>query len=589
MRRWSVVPLVPLAFALGLAGPAGPAAANAQKKTKTNGKQEAKKDARLVVRDALEAELARAMKKLKMGGFDAPYFLSYVVREYDAVDVYGRFGALVSDDRNRSRQAYVEVRVGDYQFDNTADAGDEEWNPALDELYEPTNEVPIDDDADAMRATLWLLTDTRYKAALAALHQKRGHRATKVVEDESLPSFAKAPVVVHVDPATPLKVDRAAWQKRAREASAIFKKHEHIFDNAVRLQATREIRTIVNSEGSRIVTDRTIFAVHVSAISRADDGALLDHGRSWYGATETELPDRATLLAAVEQIARELDALRKAPVLDPYTGPAILMEEATGVLFHEVIGHRLEGERLGSESEGQTFKGQIGQQVVPSFLDVVDDPTTRTEGKLSLNGWYRHDDEGVAAERVALIDDGVLKAYLTSRRPVAGVKAQSNGHGRAEGAQDPMARMGTLIVRSTRMVTQDKLKKMLLDEVRRQGKPFGLMIRDITGGSTNTASYGYQAFKGTPRLVYKIDAKTGEETLVRGVEMVGTPLTSINKILATSDTIGVFNGYCGAESGYVPVSTIAPAVLMSEIELQRQQQTKQRSTVIPAPWIEEKK
>lgn len=543
------------------------------------------KDARLSVRDAMTAELERSMKKLKLPKFEAPYFIGYTVRDYDHVDIHAKFGALFADDRDHSRQAYVEVRVGDYQFDNTADANLAEWNGAGDELYEPANELPLEDDPDALRSTLWLLTDVRYKAGLAALNQKRGARATKVVEDENLASFARAKAVEHVDAPAPLVIDRADWGKRLKEASALFKKHGEIFDSSVRLQVTRETRTLVNSEGTRIVTDRVIWGLHIAAVARGAEGALLDHGASYYGASDAELPSHKELLAEVERIARELDALRKAPVLDPYTGPAILMEEATGVLFHEVIGHRLEGERLDDESEGQTFKGQIGAQVIPSFLDVVDDPTRATEGKRSLNGHYRHDDEGVAAQAVTLIEKGVLEGYLTSRKPIAGATT-SNGHGRAEGAADPMARMGTLVVKSSKTVPYADLKKQLLEEVRRQGKPFGLIIRDITGGSTNTASYGYQAFKGTPRLVFKVDAKTGEETLVRGVEMVGTPLTSINKIIATSDKPGVFNGYCGAESGYVPVSTIAPAVLMTEIELQRSQQTKQRPSVLPPPWKE---
>src|SRR5262249_4291271 len=153
------------------------------------------------------------------------------------------------------------------------------------------------------------------------------------------------------------------------------------------------------------------------------------------------------------------------------------------------IGHRLEGERLSDENEGQTFKGQIGQPVIPPFLDVVDDPTRRAEGPVSLNGFYPYDDEGVAARPVTLIQAGVLQTYLPPRKPVVGA-ATSNGHGRAEGNADPMARMGNTIVRSSRGVPYPKLKQMLLAEVRRQGKPFGLIIRDITGGSTNTASYG---------------------------------------------------------------------------------------------------
>ncbi|MCA1664296.1 MAG: hypothetical protein LC659_08520 [Myxococcales bacterium] len=222
---------------------------------------------------------------------------------------------------------------------------------------------------------------------------------------------------------------------------------------------------------------------------------------------------------------------------------------------------------------------------MPDFLSVIDDPTVRSAGdkKVSLNGWYTFDDEGVAGRKVTLIDNGVLRDYLKSRTPITG-SLRSNGHGRAEGTADPMGRMANLFLRSTKKVPIAKLKEMLLDEVRRQGKPFGLIIRDITGGSTNTSNFGYQAFKGQPRLVYRVDAKSGAETLVRGVEMVGTPLTTVSRIVATSDTEGVFNGFCGAESGFVPVSTVAPAVLMSEIELQRTQKAAERPPLLPPPW-----
>jgi TldD protein len=261
------------------------------------------------------------------------------------------------------------------------------------------------------------------------------------------------------------------------------------------------------------------------------------------------------------------------------------MEEATGVLFHEVIGHRLEGEHMASDDEGGTFKGRIGQPIIPAFLDIVDDPTVSSAAGHSLNGSYRFDDEGVAAEAVTLVDKGVLRGFLTSRRPVEG-GLRSNGHGRADGAADPIARMGNFFVRSTKTAPVADLRRLLLEEVRRQGKPYGLIIRDISGGETNTGTYGYQAFKGMPRLTYKVDAVTGEETLVRGVEMVGTPLAAINKIIVTGDTPGVFNGYCGAESGFVPVSPLAPAVLMTEVELQRSSRTRQKPLVLPPPWTE---
>ena len=144
-------------------------------------------------------------------------------------------------------------------------------------------------------------------------------------------------------------------------------------------------------------------------------------------------------------------------------------------------------------------------------------------------------------------------------------------------------------VKSSRSVSLAQLKAQMLEEVRRQGKPYGLIIRDILGGSTNTQSFGSQTFRGQPTMVYRVDAQTGDETLVRGVEMVGTPLSSVAKIVATSDTVGVFNGYCGAESGMVPVSTVAPAVLFTEIELQRAQKTSERPPILPPPWRESEK
>src|SRR5262249_6681108 len=240
------------------------------------------------------------------------------------------------DNRTHNRQAYVEVRVGDYLFDNTADVTPtSDVGPQSDEVYEPGAEVPVDDDPDALRGTLWLLTDSRYKAALATLNQRRGVRATTVVEDENLPSFAKleGPPPHAIDSPHPLVVDRAAWERRLRLASAAMKKHSGVFDSAVRFQVTHEIRHLATSEGAGLITERTIYAVHVHGATRADDGINLEHAHSYYGAAESELPDDDALTATVERLGSDLDALKRAPVLDPYTGPAILMEEATGVLF----------------------------------------------------------------------------------------------------------------------------------------------------------------------------------------------------------------------------------------------------------------
>jgi predicted Zn-dependent protease len=214
---------------------------------------------------------------------------------------------------------------------------------------------------------------------------------------------------------------------------------------------------------------------------------------------------------------------------------------------------------------------------------VSDDPTLAATASGTLNGHYAFDDQGVPAQRVALVRDGVLESYLLSRKPVKPF-VRSNGHGRAQGGRSPAARMATLVVESRKALGHEELKRQLLTEVRRQGRPYGLLIQDISGGNTNTSGFGYQAFKGTPRLVYRVDAQTGKEELVRGVELVGTPLASVNRILATGDASRVFNGFCGAESGFVPVSTIAPALLVQEIELQRVARQNERGAVLPSPW-----
>lgn len=372
------------------------------------------------------------------------------------------------------------------------------------------------------------------------------------------------------------------WERLARTASARFESHPHIFDSMVGIEGTKETRWLVTSEGTRLITERTLLHVSVQAYTRAPDGMLLSNQVSIYAPTQDRMPSQKEIMAKVDQVIANLEALRKAPVLEPYTGPAILDGEATGVLFHEVIGHRLEGERQLDDKEGKTFKGRVGQKIIPEFLTLIDDPTRKEVNGIALNGYYRFDDEGVVAQKAVLVKNGVLKSFLMSRTPVKGFP-KSNGHGRASAGEKPRARMANTILISNKKVPYAQLKKMLIDEVKRQGKPYGLIIRNILGGSTHTSSWGYQAYKGMPQMVYRV-FPDGKEELVRGVEIVGTPITSINKIQATSDRVAIFNGFCGAESGYVPVSAVAPDVLMTELELQRTMKKSAKSQILPSPW-----
>ncbi|MFN0061172.1 MAG: TldD/PmbA family protein [Myxococcaceae bacterium] len=543
-------------------------------------------DGRLVLLDAMERELARSVQKLSLGEHRPPYFVSYQLKDVRHVELSSRYGALFDDESYRNRSLFVDVRVGDYSFDNSQE-DEGEFSFSLKPVsYQARKEGPLDDDAMALRTALWLATDEQYKGALANYLKKKGDEVYNVADPKRPSSFSREKPERFVEPAPTFSYDKARWSQVVRALSARLKGIPEIFDSEVRLAATRETRLFVSSEGGRIVTESLLYGIHIVALTRSDDGQLLEDSRDFYSPTEAGLPSEAVLQNAAQELTQALLAIRKAPAIDPYTGPAILEARAAGVLFHEAVGHRLEGNRQAGEQEGKTFKGQVGQRLLPDFISLVDDPTLKSWESTPLNGFYRFDDEGVAANRAQLIRKGVLQGFLLSRRPVEGFR-QSNGHGRAQGNRRPIARMANLLVYSEKQVDDTTLKKMLVAEAKRQGKPFGLIIRDITGGNTNTSNYGYQAFKGIPRLVYRVDVRDGQETLVRGVEIVGTPLASMNRILATGKTSGVFNGYCGAESGNVPVSTVAPAVLLQEIELQRSVEGKDRPPILPNPGLSE--
>jgi predicted Zn-dependent protease len=271
-----------------------------------------------------------------------------------------------------------------------------------------------------------------------------------------------------------------------------------------------------------------------------------------------------------------------APVVDPYVGPALLSGRAAAVLFHEIFGHRVEGHRQKDETEDQTFTKMVDKSVLPDFLSVVFDPTRRTAAGVSLNGSYLYDDEGVKAQPVTVVDKGVLKAFLMSRSPIRGF-AQSNGHGRRQPGYEVVSRQSNLFVESSQTVTDARLRQMLIEEIRRQNKPYGLYFEQVTGGFTLTGRQGPQAFKVIPVVVYRVYPDGRKDELVRGADMVGTPLASFAKIVATGGSPEVFNGFCGAESGSVPVAAVAPSLLISEMEIQKKPAAEDRPPYLPAP------
>jgi predicted Zn-dependent protease len=350
----------------------------------------------------------------------------------------------------------------------------------------------------------------------------------------------------------------------------------------VMLSAQNETDYFASSEGSRIVAPHLAARLVVFGATRADDGMDLFRSQTFEAETVEGLPTQAEMEEAVRALGSSLEALRKAPVTEPFDGPAILSGRAAAVFFHEVLGHRLEGQRQRGDEEGQTFTKDLGKEILPTFLSVADDPTLTHFEKTWLSGHYEVDDEGQKAQRVALIQDGVLKTFLMSRLPIASF-ANSNGHGRAQAGKVPTGRQGNLIVTSTKSIPEAELRKQLIEEAKKQNKPYGLYFEDISSGFAVTQRRSPQAFEVIPLVVWRVYVDGRPDELVRGVSIVGTPLAAMKSILVTGDKSEVFNGECGAESGTIPVSAVAPAMLMSEMETQKQAQGSARPPILPIP------
>ncbi|HEX8811187.1 MAG TPA: metallopeptidase TldD-related protein, partial [Terracidiphilus sp.] len=379
-----------------------------------------------------------------------------------------------------------------------------------------------------------------------------------------------------------IEIDRAAWEKRVTALSRVFRDYPDVYQNLVMLTVENETDYFTSSEGSKVVTPHLSARLIVLAVTRADDGMDLFRAQTFEAETMNGLPAEDKLEAGARELGKSLEALRKAPVTEPFDGPAILSGRAAAVFFHEVLGHRLEGQRQRGDEEGQTFTKELNKDVLPSFLSVADDPTVSRFGDTWLSGTYSYDDEGQKARRVELIQDGVLKTFLMSRQPISSF-ATSNGHGRAQAGLVPTGRQGNLIVTSTKSVPEAELRKQLIEEAKKQGKPYGLYFEDISSGFAVTTRSSPQAFQVIPLVVYRVYVDGRPDELVRGVSIVGTPLAAMKRIMATGDKSEVFNGECGAESGTIPVSAVAPAMLVSEMETQRQQQGTARPPILPIP------
>lgn len=539
--------------------PSIPATLDVTRSEPTDGHTPAKRSPLL---DILKTENERQMAVLRKQP-DPAHYLAYQLVEQRVVNLEAEGGALITDSDDTARNLDVEIRVGTPQLDNTRNLASDD--NGLNAPLTRRGVVPFGDDKQAIANALWLETDRRYREAVTALGYVRQDQST-LSKQQTAPDFSADKPEVYVEAPASLVFDKTQWITRLKRCSK----------GALKGQATRGTCSVifqqntawfVNSEGSQIQLSWTNAQMSVSVGVKAEDGMSLARSEQRFGRQPGDLPTDAQVDKMIATVTTELDALHDAPLAEPYVGPAILEGRAAGVFFHEVFGHRIEGHRQKELTSGQTFASYVGKDIAPDWLSVYDDPQLVTLNGMQLNGFYRFDDEGVRARRVPLIDRGKLVGFLMGRNPIKGF-GESNGHGRRSPGLPPVARQGNLVVEVTKSVPRPELEQLLIDEVKRQKRPYGMIFTDISGGFTNTSAFAPQAFKVNPVMAYRI-FPDGKKELVRGIDISGTPLVALQSIRAASRDVQTFNGVCGAESGWVPVSASAPSLLLERLEIEK--------------------
>ncbi len=530
---------------------------------------------------ALSEECDRSARYLRVPGYPRPYYLSYLMRDTHTFHLWGRLGNINEQTDRDNRNVYCDCRVGSYRFDQVAEGGLDDHDTeseALDHL-----DMPIGNDIDALKYHLWKLTDVRYREAVRHFLRRRSQNITFIDPNGKLPSFRRATPIEdrrfrRFDP-----LDADYWRRYVIRSSRVPKRYPRVKNSWVELRVRDVTRMFVSSEGTRLIDQSRVCELSCELWLLTPEGEEVAARVVHCTPTVDDLPDLRTFVSQVRARIKLLSQLAAAPTIKSYAGPVLLAPAPAGILFHEVLGHRLEGSRLLSSREGQTFKRDLGKQILPPSLTVYDDPTiTRSRGVKTVGG-YRYDDEGSPAKRAVLVERGKLVGFLTGRAPVTPRQRQGNGHARNDCHERPISRMANLVVEVDGGVSHEELKRRFLEEIRRQEQPFGIMILEAEGGETATDTYDFQAFMGQIALAVQVWAD-GRANLVRGVNFVGTPLSALRNVMAVGDSPACDNAFCGAESGVIPVSTTAPATLLSNLELQATDQRKFTQYVLPMPY-----
>lgn len=530
----------------------------------------------------LKSELQRETDQFKTSGESAPYFISYRVDDIYESSASANFGSLYQKMTGTHVKTLTPmVRIGSYQMDSYREIAQKGMTSSSGAWR-----IPLDDEkGDATRMVIWKATRNVWDNGIQNLADVKSKAQVRVEKEDKSDDFSKELPAKYIEKeltSAQLDFDSALWEQRIKEYSAIFKEYPEIRTGEASFSFQCCRKYYVSSEGTEIAQNSSYCLVIVSAQVVADDGMYLPLYLSYFAYEPKGLTAHETILKETRQLAETLVRLRTSPIVDSYTGPAILSPEASGVFFHEIFGHRIEGQRLKSESDGQTFKKKVGELVLPADVSVIMDPTIKTFGGMDLNGSYVYDDEGVKSTKVDVVKDGILKGFLMSRTPIEGFPA-SNGHGRAAPGRDPVTRQSNLIISTTDPKTSEELRSILKEEAKKQGKEYGYYFSKVSGGFTQTGRYNPNSFNVTPLEVYRVYVNGQPDELVRGVTLIGTPLSMFSQISKVGDKAGIFTGMCGAESGSIPVTGISPEVYVNVVETQKAGKSDEKLPILPRP------
>jgi len=532
----------------------------------------------------LKSEADRNLVELKKQPVPA-YYISYRVYDMATYNISASFGNILQSSPSTQRIFNASVRVGSPQLDNTHEIKEGNEQGYANYNSSGYGTLGLEDNPSAWRITLWQKTDAMYVEATKRFEKVKANVAVKVSSEDKSPDFSVETTERYIEKPvkfSDLKLDSKAWEEKLKKFSAVFKENKDIINSQFSLQIELLNKYFADTEGAEICEPHIAYRLMMNASAKADDGMDLPLNKDYFVYDLKDLPSDEQIIADAKKMSETISKLRVAPVAETYTGPVLMSGKAASVFFHEIFGHRIEGARLKNETDAQTFKKKMGEMVLPEDMSVIYDPQLKKAHGFFMNGQYVFDDEGVRGQRVEIVKNGKLNSFLMSRSPIENFP-KSNGHGRGMIYLNTFTRQSNTLIESTSPKSNKELRDMLIAQLKKEGKPYGYLMDVVEGGFTMTGRYMPNAFNVSPLLVYRIYVDGRPDEIVRGVDLVGTPLAIFSQIAACGNDYDIFTGYCGAESGWVPVACVSPSIYVKMIETQKKSKSQSQPPILDRP------